>query len=188
VTGIKAGTVPVDLSSAFNKNAIYADGSTFSAPASADGEGFAYSQEALGATPLWDGVLFNLGPANKPDAVAGRTVKLPEGKFASLHLLATGVEGGQESQVFTITYADGTSSSVTQNFSDWYEPSDYKGESEAIVAPYRLGGDGYKDNRTFYIYGYSFDLDSAKAVRSIALPDNEHVLVFAITLVPSTSS
>jgi alpha-mannosidase len=188
VTAIKTGTVPVDLSSVFNKNAIYADGSTFSAPASADGEGFAYSQEALGATPLWDGVLFNLGPANKPDAVAGKTVKLPEGKFASLHLLATGLEGAQESQVFTITYADGTSSSVTQNFSDWYEPSDYKGESEAIVAPYRLGSDGNKDNRTFYLYGYSFDLDTAKQVHSIALPDNEHVLVFAMTLVPSASS
>jgi alpha-mannosidase len=188
VTAIKTGTVPADLSSAFNKSAIYADGSTFSASASADGEGFAYSQEALGAMPLWNGVLFSLGPANKPDAVAGRTVKLPGGKFASLYLLAAGVEGGQESQVFTITYADGTSSSVTQSVSDWYEPAGYKGESEAIVAPYRLEADGYKDNRTFYLYGYSFDLDSTKAVRSVTLPDNEHVLVFAMTLVPSSSA
>jgi alpha-mannosidase len=188
VTAIKTGTVPVDLSSAFNKSAIYADGSTFSASASADGEGFAYSQEALGAMPLWNGVLFNLGAANKPDAVAGRTVKLPEGNFASLHLLAAGVEGGQESQVFTITYADGTSSSLTQSVSDWYEPADYKGESEAIVSPYRVEADGYKDNRTFYLYGYSFDLDATKPVRSITLPDNEHVLVLAMTLVPSSSA
>jgi alpha-mannosidase len=94
------------------------------------------------------------------------------------------VEGGQEAQVFTITYADGTSSSVTQSLSDWYEPSGYPGESEAVAAPYRLAEDGSKDNRTFYLYGYSFNLDSGKQIRSVALPSNEHALVFAMTLVP----
>jgi len=188
VSVIKKGTVAVDLSSAYNASGIYTDGSQFAPAASADGEGFAYSKEALSSTPLWDGVLFTLGPANAPDAVTGRTVALPQGKFGSLHLLATGVEGGQESQVFTITYADGTSSSVTQSLSDWYEQSGYKGESEAIVMPYRLVGDGSKDNRTFYVYGYSFNLDSSKVLRSITLPPNEHVLVFAITLVPPAAS
>jgi hypothetical protein len=180
--------VAVDLSSAYNKNGIYTDGSTFSGSASADGEGFAYSKQALGSTPLWDSVSFNLGPANVPDVVTDRTVSLPGGKFGSLKLLATGLEGAQESQVFTITYADGTSSSVTQSVSDWYESSGYTGESEAIVVPYRLDGDGSKDNRTFYLYGYSFNLDSSKTVRSVTLPDNEHVLVFAMTLVPPAAS
>ncbi|MGD1080568.1 MAG: glycoside hydrolase family 38 C-terminal domain-containing protein [Candidatus Sulfotelmatobacter sp.] len=184
VAAIKKGTVAVDLSSAYNTKGIYTDGSEFAPAASADGEGFAYSKETLGATQLWDGVLFNLGPANAPDAVTGRTVALAEGKFGSLNLLATGVEGGQESQVFTITYADGTSASVTQSLSDWYESSGYKGESEAVVVPYHLVGDGSKDNRTFYLYGYSFNLDSNKVVRSITLPDNERVLVFAMTLIP----
>ena len=52
---------------------------------------------------------------------------------------------------------------------------------------YRLAGDGARDARTFYLYGYSFNLDSNKVVRSIALPDNQHVLVFAMTLVPPGS-
>ena len=86
--------------------------------------------------------------------------------------------------VFTITYADGTSSSVTQSLSDWYEPSDYPGESEAVAAPYRLAEDGSKDNRTFHLYGYSFNLASNKVIRSVTLPSNEHALVFAMTLVP----
>jgi hypothetical protein len=51
--------------------------------------------------------------------------------------------------------------------------------------PYRLAGDGSKDNRTFYIYGYSFSLDSNSEVRSITLPSNDKVLVFAMTLVPA---
>jgi alpha-mannosidase len=185
VTEIKKGTVPVDLSSAYNVGAIHIDGSAFTPANSADGEGFAYSKEALGSTQLWDGVLFNLGPANAPDAVTDRTISLPSGKFSSISLLATGVEGNQESQVFTITYADGTSSSVTQSLSDWYEPSGYKGESQAVVMPYRLVADGAKDNRTFYLYGYSLNLDSSKGVHSITLPNNEHVLVFAVTLAPS---
>ncbi len=184
VTAIKTGTVAVDLSSAYNATGIYADGSEIAPAASADGEGFAYSKETLGSSQLWDGVLFNLGPANAPDAVTGRTVALPEGKFGSLELLATGVEGGQESQVFTLTYSDGTSSSVTQSVSDWYESSGYKGESDAVDVPYRLADNGSKDERTFHLYGYSFKLDSSKSVRSITLPGNEHVLVFAITLVP----
>jgi hypothetical protein len=184
VTAIKTGTVPVDLSLAYNKNAIYRDGSAFSGYASADGEGFAYSKEAMGTTPLWDGVLFNLGPANAPDAVTGGTVTLPAGKFGSLRIFATGVEGGQEAQAFTVTYSDGTSTSVKQSMSDWYEQGSYDGEAEAIVMPYRLASDGSKDNRTFYLYGYSFTLDSGKVVRSITLPDNQQVLIFAMTLVP----
>jgi alpha-mannosidase len=184
VSTIKKGTVAVDLSSSYSVSGIHADGSRFAPSASADGEGFAYSHETLGSTPLWDGVLFTLGPANVPDAVTGKTVALPAGKFAALNILATGVEGSQESQAFVITYADGSSSLVTQSLSDWYEPGGFKGESQAIVTPYRIVADGAKDNRTFYLYGYSFNLDSSKEVRSITLPDNEHVLVFAMTLVP----
>jgi alpha-mannosidase len=184
INAVKTGTAPVDLSSAYNATGIHTDGSEFSPAASADGEGFAYSKETLGSSQLWDGVLFNLGPANAPDAVTGRTVALPAGKFSSLDLLATGVEGGQDAQVFTITYADGTTSSITQSLSDWYESSGYQGESEAVVVPYRLVGDGAKDDRAFRLYGYSFPVDSSKAVRSITLPENEHVLVFAMTLVP----
>ena len=187
VAAIKKGTVAVDLSSTYNATCIHTDGAQFAPSASADGEGFAYSKEALGLSPLWDGVEFNLGPANAPDAVTGKTITLPPGKFGTLNFLATGVEGGQESQVFTFTYADGTSKSVTQSLSDWYEPSGYKGESEAITMPYRLAGDGSRDNRSFYLYGYSFSLDSNKVVRSITLPDNEHVLIFAITLVSPTA-
>jgi len=188
VAEVKKGTVAVDLSSAYNARGIYTEGSKFAASATADGGGFAYSKETLGPTQLWDGVSFNLGPADAPDAVKSQTVALPEGKFSSLKLLATGVAAEQESQVFTITYTDGTSSSVTQSLSDWYESSGYKGESEAVVTPYRLVGDGSKDSSAFYLYGYSLNLDSSKAVHSITLPDNEYVLVFAMTLVPPAGS
>jgi len=187
VSPIKKGTV-VDLSSAYNVTGIHSDGVEFAPAASADREGWAYSKETLGSTRLWDGVSFKLGPADAPDAVAGTTISLPAGKFSNLEILGTGVEGDQESQVFTITYADGSSSSVTQSLSDWNEPGDYKGEADAVAVPYRLVADGEKDSRTFHLYGYSFPLDSSKVVRSVTLPSNEYVLVFAMTLVPPAGS
>ena len=97
---MKKDMVAVDLSSSYNAKAIYTDGSKYDPSASADGEGSAYAKEALGSTPLWDGVVFNLGSANVPDAVTSKIIPLPQGNFSSLKFLGTGVEGGQESQVF----------------------------------------------------------------------------------------
>ena len=181
VVGLRKDAVVIDLSSAYNLNAIYSDGSKYEPSASADGEGFAYSKEALGTPAVWDGIMFHLGPPNVPDAAASKTISLPEGNYSSLKF---GVEGSQESQPFTVTYADGSTSTFSLSLSDWYEPNGYKGEGQAVIAPYRLVGTGSKDPRTFYLYGYSLSLDKHKAVRSIALPENEHVLIFALSLVP----
>ena len=129
----------------------------------------------MGATQEWDGVLFRLGPANAPDVVTGETVTLPIGKFSALKILATGVEGSQKSQTFTVAYTDGTSSTFTQSLSDWYSPGSFGGESMALTVPYRLAGDGETDDGTFHIFGYSFDLDGSRVVRSVALPRNRKV-------------
>jgi hypothetical protein len=50
--------------------------------------------------------------------------------------------------------------------------------------PYRLNTDGSKDSRAFYTYAYTFDLATDKTIRSISIPSNRNVLVFAVTLVP----
>jgi len=186
VTPVATGTVPVDLSSAYNVAGIYNDGSTFSPAASLDNDGYSFSEQLLGAEQVGDSVVFKLGPANAPDAVAGKTVTLPAGKFGSLKVLAVGVNGNQEMQTFTVTYADGTSSSFTRSLSDWASPRSFNGESIAVSMPYRLTADGTKDSRTFYAYAYTFNLDTTKAVRSLSLPSNRDVLVFALTLVPGS--
>lgn len=182
----KKASLPVDLSSAYNAHGIYSDGSSFSSSASLDGGGFAYSSQLLGATQAWNGVSFKLGPPNTLDAVTSKILTLPGGNFRSLNMLGTAVDGGQQDQPFTITYDDGSQSTFTQSLSDWYAPSDYSGEFTALAMPYRLMGNGQRDNRTFYMYAYSFDLNSNKAVRSFRLPENESALVFAISLEPRT--
>lgn len=185
LTPVATGTVPVDLSSAYNITGIYSDGSTFPATGGLDSDGFAFSGQLLGSEQVGDGVVFKLGPPNAPDVVSGKTIALPAGKFSSLKVLALAVNGEQEMQTFLVNYEDGTSSSFTQSLSDWAMPRNFHGESVALTLPYRISSDGSKDSRAFYAYAYSFDLDSTKSVRNVSLPSNDDVLVFALTLVPA---
>jgi len=184
VTPILTGTVPVDLSPVFNVTGIYNDGTAFAPSAGFDHGGYALSEHALGSEQVGAGVVFKLGPPNAPDAVTGKTVALPAGKFTSLKILAMAVEGDQEAQTFSVNYADGSSSSFAQSLSDWSAPGSFKGESVAVEMPYRLVADKSTEANSFYAHAYSFDLDKDKAVRSITLPSNQNVLVLGITLVP----
>jgi serine/threonine protein kinase/DNA-binding winged helix-turn-helix (wHTH) protein len=173
----------VDLSPDYNATGIYTEGTAFPSDASLDHVGYAFPAEVLKATKIWDGVTFSLGPANAQDAVTSGTIELPAGKFDGLKMLAVGVNGDQESQVFRVTYSDGTSTDFSQSLSDWYTPENFSGESDVAVTPYRLDGSGGRDDRTFHLYGYSFVLDEKKRVRSFTLPSNTSVLVFGLTLV-----
>jgi alpha-mannosidase len=185
VVPLKRGAVPVDLSSAYNVYAIYSDGSKFANSSSMDGGGFAYSGNLLAAHQAWNGVQFKLGAPDVLNAASGKEITLPTARFRSLSLLATAVDGSQGDQVFTVNYADGTRQTIEQSLSDWYAPSNFPGEFKAVIMPYRLSGTGQKDERTFYLYAYSFDLDPNREVRSISLPDNDATLVFALSLEPT---
>ena len=44
---------------------------------------------------------------------------------------------------------------------------------------------GTADNRIFYLYGYSFALNSAKTIKSVRLPSDANVVIVAISLVPN---
>jgi hypothetical protein len=182
----KTGTgKAVNLSSEFSLYGIYKDGTTY-ATGGLDGDGYSYSANLLTASRVFDGTLFEFGPANELDAVScsGQSVALPAGKFSTLALLATGIEGNQASQTLTVTYTDGTSSEFTQSFSDWYTPQKYPHESEGVAMAYRNFDNGTKDQRTFNLYEYQFTLNPKKIVQSITLPNDKDVAVLAATLLP----
>ncbi|MEO8663730.1 MAG: peptidase S53, partial [Bryobacteraceae bacterium] len=172
----------VPLGSALTKVGIVSDGSTFST--GLDGYGYAYSASLLGSSLSAGGVTFSLGAANVPNAATSGTVPLPNAAFSAVKVLATGVSGSQKAQALTVRYADGSTSVFTQDFSDWFTPKSYAGESIALTMAYRDVGSGARDNRTFYVYSYSFTLNSGKAVSSITLPGNANVALLAITMVP----
>jgi hypothetical protein len=183
--GTSGTGTPLDLSAEFNLNGIYQDGMTY-ATGGLDGVGYSYSANLLTTSRVFNGILLDFGPANLPDAVAcsGQSVLLPTGQFSSLVLLATGVQGSQASQTFTVNYTDGTSSHFTQTFSDWFTPQKFPGEFEAVAMPYRNFQDGTKDQRTFSLYAYQFALNPAKTLQSFSLPNDSNVVVLAATVVP----
>ena len=171
-----------NLATAFNRLGIAADGTRFTG--GLDTGGYAYSANLLGTTISYAGSQFNLGPANTADVVSSSTLALPSGKFSTLAMLGTAVNGNQPSQTFTVRYTDGSSSSFTQDMSDWHTPQSYSGEATVLTMPYRNFQDGSKQIRTFSVYRYSFALNKTKTVMSIALPNNSRVVVLAITLIP----
>jgi Pro-kumamolisin, activation domain len=185
-TGTGGSGTPVDLSSAYNLNGIYTDGTPFTT--GVDGLGSAYSSNLLTGNRILNGVQFNFGPANKLDAVSdtGQSITLPAGQFTTLQLLATSFNGPVLSQTIIVTYTDTTTSTFTQGFSDWCgcstNPGGQAGESFAVVMPYRDLSTGKQDDTPFNLYGYTFVLNSAKTVKSITLPNNKNVVVLAATL------
>jgi hypothetical protein len=176
----------VNLSIVDNVGGIAIDGSPVT-NGGLDGTGHAYSATLLGTSVTWAGSTFMLGGAGVADAVSSMTIALPPGNDSAVNLLATGAHGNQPNQIFVVTYTDGTTTRFTQSLSDWHTPQRYPGESQAVIMPYRIMPSGATDNRTFYLYGYSFAVNSAKTVKSITLPNNPNVVVLAIDVSATTA-
>lgn len=182
-----AGGDQVSLTPYFNTAGIYADGATFGSSDGVDGDGFACSSNFLGSAQIWGGVKFNFGPARDGMNVItcqGQTIPLPPGNYSKLEMLAMAVNGAQASQNFTVNYDTGDDRVFTQSLSDWAQSDNNEGESTAVAMDYRDQADGTRDDSPYTIYGYTFSLDSSRSVKSLVLPDNQNVKVFALTLVP----
>jgi fibronectin-binding autotransporter adhesin len=176
-TPTAGSTTEVDLTSAFNFTGIVSDSSTFSSTGGLDGEGHALSATVLANNPNWNGIPFIYGAAGGENVVqaTGQTITLPTGQFSQLEILATAVSADQDSQIFTVNYADGTSQTFTQTVSGWTD------SGTAAVSGHEdvYGG---TNGSTVNIWGYTFDVNPAETVASITLPDNANVFVLGMTL------
>ena len=173
----------VDLSPAYNVSGIHWDGATYS-NGGLDGGGFSYSANVLKPARILSGIQFVFGLPGRPDAVSssGQSIALPTRNFSTLEMLATGVQGDQMGQRIIVTYTDGSTSQFVRNFSDWFTPAGFEGETEAVAMNHRDYADGSQDDRTFNLYGYTLWLNKTKQVQSVTLPNNQDVVVLAITL------
>jgi hypothetical protein len=175
------GATAVTLSSVANVDAI-ANSGTIVLNGGLDGLGYAYSEALLGASIAWNGNTYSLLGPDIADAASNKTIPLPAGNYSTISLLGTGVNGNQANQTLVVNYTDGSSSTFTQSVSDWNTPQNYSGESQVLQMAYRIKPNGSLDNYTFYLYGYSFALNSAKTVASIVLPATGHVVMLAVDL------
>ncbi len=179
--------VPVNLANVAN---VYAIGSSGTIPTNGglDTEGYSYASSYLGSSVVWNSTNFSFGAANTLSGVSSATIPLPTGNYAALNLLATAVNGVQTNQVFTVTYADGTTTSVTQSISDWGGPQGYVSESTAISTASRVNPSGALQSGPWDLYGYIIPLNSAKQVSSVTTPNNRNVVVLAASLTPVSST
>ncbi len=179
--------VTVNLANVAN---VYAIGSNGTVPTNGglDTEGYSYASNYLGSSAVWNSTNFSFGAANTLSGVSSATIPLPTGNYTALNLLATAVNGVQTNQVFTVTYADGTTTSVTQSISDWGGPQGYTSESTALSTASRVNPSGALNSGPWYLYGYIIPLNSAKQVASVTTPNNRNVVVLAASLTPVSTT
>ena len=126
--------------------------------------------------------MLGLAGQNNVVQAAGQTIPLPSGSYTSLRLLGAAVNGARSGS-FTIHYSDGTTSVVTQSFSDWAYPASYPNESIVARMPYRnRATNNGQDLRSMYLYGYTLPLVPGKIAQSLQLPVNGNIKILAMDL------
>jgi hypothetical protein len=114
---------------------------------------------------------------------AGQEIAVTQGAFGSVNLAGAAVYyGAQPNLVFTLNYTDGTTETWTQSISDWAKPQQFNGETTLVTMPYRNRGDGTRDSRSVYLYGYSRAIPQGKTLKSITLPQNQNVRILDIKM------
>jgi hypothetical protein len=186
-----SGTVPVPLP--YNVTGIYTPGSTYTPATSFDNDGYSYSTTTLGSTGastlLWNGLTFNIGPANAPDAVAtptgaaaGLKIPLPAGNFTDLFMLGAMVNNIAAGQTFVVTYTDNTTTVFNQSMSDWFNAAGWPGESVINCSEKRNFDDGTTQTDSVCVYGYDIPLDVTKTVASVTLPNTRNIVMLSMDL------
>ena len=139
----------------------------------------------VGTSQTWNGLTFSLGVPGVNDVAqaTGQTIALPSGSYSKVEFLATAVNGNQINQTFTVHYTDGTSTTFTQNISDWATPQGFTGESTVVAGTYRNTAAGGSSSGTFDVYGYSLAVDGSKTIASITLPNDKNVEVLSMSMV-----
>jgi predicted alpha-1,2-mannosidase len=169
---------------------IYADGATYTS--GFDGNGWAYSQNALaaagvtsGARQTVDGITYTwptFGDGRLDNIeMAGQTIPAPSGTSAGyLGLLGAGTNAPAAGTKGTLTvrYTDGSTSQATVGFSDWTLNAGggkpFAGEAIAVATPYRDEDDGGQQTVATYVFAVKVPLTAGKQVASITLPTSSN--------------
>lgn len=151
-----------------------------------DGQGWSYDAGLLPAPgPVtWMGVNYNAPDASGTAAdfveARGQALLLPAGTRSSLHLVAAS-HNGPVSTSLTVRYTDGSSADVPVTIGDWAGATP-AGSTVVLDMPHRIKAGQGVDGPPVRLFGDTAPLDRAKTVRSVTLPDDARVEVYAITL------
>ncbi|SPL94264.1 Alpha-1,2-mannosidase [[Actinomadura] parvosata subsp. kistnae] len=147
-----------------------------------DGKGWSFPAEQLPAPGPYEGHVIpdTKGTAGNFHSLRGQRTYLTPGRYQSLDLLVTAVNGDQQTEL-TITYADGTTSTAPLKVTDWAAGSPRFGEQAAITADTRYNVNGTADGRRVSIWRVSVPADPAREAVSFTSPAVPNVKVFALS-------
>jgi hypothetical protein len=156
-----------------------------------DGGGWSYDAALLPkAGPVtWDGVTYQAPDASGTAAnfteARGQSMLLPPGaepaQSRTLRLVAA-AHNGTVSTTLTVRYTDGTSAELPVTVGDW-AGSAPGGSTVALDMDHRIRRGQGVDGPSVRLFATSAPLEAAKTVRSLSLPDDPRVEVYALTLV-----
>ncbi|GGK80238.1 GH92 family glycosyl hydrolase [Mangrovihabitans endophyticus] len=161
---------------------------TVAAPDSGDFDGGGWSYDADLMPPVgpvtWDGVTYD-APDPEGSAVnfvraAGQSLLLPPGDHASAALVVT-THNGPVSGVVSLGYTDGTSARVPLTVADWCG-SPAPGTSTVLAMPHRIKAGKGVDGPPVSLFGVRVPLAAGKQLRSLTLPDDARLHLYALTL------
>ena len=167
-----------------------------------DGAGNSVPEALWPATVDYQGVKFAMGTASSSNYVqaAGQTIPLPTGQYNKVYLLGCGAGSGVKSGDFTVNYASGNPTAENIAFAVWNtDLSGYNYTQRIDVKPYVYDSigfafthyhDGVNDQMTRdnFLYVYTIDVDSARTLSSITLPDAAGIKIAAISVASSPVS
>ncbi|MFC6090765.1 GH92 family glycosyl hydrolase [Saccharothrix lopnurensis] len=151
-----------------------------------DGKGWSFPAEQLPApgTRSVDDVAATVpdttGTARNFLTARGQRLHLTPGRYRSLELLATAVNGDQR-LTLTTSYADGGVTETALSITDWAAPAARHGERPAVTATTRYRTDGTADGRTARIWRLTVPLDASREATSLVLSANANAKVFALS-------
>ena len=157
---------------------------TTAAPAEGnfDGGGWSYDAALLPAAgPVtWGGVTYSApapgGTTKNFVPARGQTLFLPTGKRSALRLVAAAHHGPVTGPV-TVRYADGSAAATSLTVPDWCATG-----PAVLTMPHRIKAGLGVDGPGVNLFGFSVPLDPAKDIRSVTLPDDARLQLYAVTL------
>ncbi|MFI5569136.1 GH92 family glycosyl hydrolase [Streptomyces sp. NPDC051740] len=151
-----------------------------------DGGGWSYDGDLLPAAGpvVRDGVTYDApdpsGTAANFVEARGQAMLLPAGSYGALRLVAA-AHHGPVTTTLTVRYTDGTTAGLPVTVGDWAGAAP-QGGSVALEMPHRIKRGQGVDGPPVRLFGSSAELDASKTVRSVGLPDDPRVQIYAMTL------
>lgn len=115
----------------------------------------------------------------------GQTIDLPQNGGGDLYFLSAASNGGATGTV-TIHYADGTEQTAPMSVSDWVK--DDRGLQPAFSADSRFIPSGPDAADKPNIWVVRVPVSKEKPIRSVTLPSDPHIHIFALTIGPKITT